>query len=72
MRVENSPKISQQKLNDLFHGFELIRVYIDGLLISTKVNWTYHLQKLELTLNKLKERRIKYNIEKSLFRQTKI
>ena len=52
----NSPEIFQQNMNDLFHGFEFIRAYIYNLLIMAKGDWKYHLQKLELTLNKLKEK----------------
>ena len=29
MGVANSPEILQQKMNDLFQGFEFIRAYID-------------------------------------------
>ena len=54
MGVADSPDIFQQKMNYLFHGFEFICAYIDDLLILTKGNWTYHVQKLELTINKLK------------------
>ena len=36
MGVANSPEILLQKINDLFHGFEFIRVYIDEILVSTK------------------------------------
>ena len=32
MGVLNSPDIFQQKMNDLFHGFEFIRAYIYELL----------------------------------------
>ena len=46
----------QQKTNDLFHGFEFICECIDDLLILTRGDWTDHIQKLELTLNKLKEK----------------
>ena len=56
MGVSNSPDIFQQKRNDLFHGFEFISAYIYDLLISTKGDWTDHVHKLELTLNKLKEK----------------
>ena len=41
-------------MNDLFHGFEFICAYIDNPLVLTKLDWIYHVQKLELTLNKLK------------------
>ena len=38
--VDNSPETFQQKMNDLFHGFEFIRAYIDDLFILTKGDWT--------------------------------
>ena len=62
----------QQKMDDSFHGVEFICAYIDELLILTKGYWTYHLQNLELTQNKLKGKGIKCNIEKSLFGQTEM
>ena len=43
-------------MKDLFYGFELIRAYIDNILVLTKGDWTDHVQKLELTLNKPKEK----------------
>ena len=46
MGVANSLDIFQHKMNDLFHGFELIRAYIDNLLILTKGYCTYHAQKI--------------------------
>ena len=54
MGVANSPVVFHQKINYLFHVFEFIRVYIDDMLFLTKGYWTYHAQKLELTINKLK------------------
>ena len=54
MGVRNSLEISQQKMNDLFQGFKFIRAYMDELLISTKGDWIDHVQKLGLTLTKLK------------------
>ena len=45
--VTNLPDIFQQKMNDLFHGFHFIRVYIDDILILTKGDWTDHVQKIE-------------------------
>ena len=59
MGVANSPEIFQQKVNDSFHRFEFIRVYIDDMLVLTKGDWTYDIQKLDLTLNKLKEKGLK-------------
>ena len=46
-------------MNDLFHGFEIIRAYIDDLLILTKGDLTDHIQELEPTVNKLKEKGLK-------------
>ena len=54
-------------MNDLFHGFEFICANIDDLLILTKGDWKDHIQKLELTLNKLKEKGLQKNNEKSFF-----
>ena len=38
MGVGNSKEIFQNKMNDLFHGFEFIRAYVDYLLILKKDN----------------------------------
>ena len=70
--VDNLPDIFQQKVNDLFHRFYFIRAYIYNLFILTKWDWTDHLQKLELTINKLKGGIFKCNIEKSFFGQTEM
>ena len=59
-------------MNDLFHGFEFICSYIDDLLILTKVDWTDHVKKLELILNKLKRGLFRFNIEKSFFGHNKM
>ena len=47
-------------------------MYIDDLLISIKRDWTDHVHNLELTINKLKEKGLKYNIEKSFLGQTEM
>ena len=67
MGFANSPDIFQQKMNYLFHGFEFICSYIYNLLVLKKGDWTEYVQKLELTLNKLMQKIIKYNIEKCFF-----
>ena len=56
MGIDNSPEIFEQKMIYLFHGFESTRAYIYGLLILTKEECIYHVQNLESTLNKLKEK----------------
>ena len=71
MGVSNSPDISQQKINDLYQLFEFILTYIDELLVSTKLDWAYHVHKLELTLNKLKEKDLNI-ILKFFLRKTKM
>ena len=45
---------------------------MDDILILTKVYWTDHAHNLELTLNKLKGKRLKFNIEKSFFGKTEM
>ena len=57
--VSNSPDIFQDKMNEMFHGFEFIQAYINDLLIITKGDWYNHLENLELTLQKLKYNRLK-------------
>ena len=54
MVVSNSTEIFQQKMIYLFQGFEFICAYIYELLILTKVDWTDHVHKLEITFNKVK------------------
>ena len=46
MVVANSQGNFQQKMNDLFHVFEFIRAYIENILILTRGDWKYHVQKL--------------------------
>ena len=47
MRITNSTDIFQHKMNDLFHGFEFIRAYMDNLLVLTKGYWINHVHKLK-------------------------
>ena len=56
----------------MFQGFEFIRPYMDDLLIITTGDWKYHPYKLEIILNKLKENKIKCNIEKVFIDKTKM
>ena len=57
-------------MNEIFRGFEFIQAYINYQLIITKGDWSDHLEKLELTLQKLKDNGLEYNIKKSFFGQT--
>ena len=70
MGVSNSPDIFQEKINEMFCGFEFIQAYTNDMLIITKGDWSDHLEKLELTLQKLKDNGLKCNIEKSFFGKT--
>ena len=72
MGVDNHPEIFQQKMNDLFHVFKSMCAYIYNFFILTKVYWTDHVHKLESMLNKLNEKGLKCNIEKSLLCQTEM
>ena len=51
----------------MFRGFKFIQAYIYVLLITNKVDWSYHLEKLELTLKNLQNNGLKYNLKKILF-----
>ena len=72
MVVTNSSDIFQQKINYLFHGFEFIGANIDNILVLIKVYWTDCLKKLELTLNKLKQKGLNCNTEISFFVRTEM
>ena len=47
----------------MFRGFKFIQAYINDLLIIAKGDWSNHLEKLEQTLQKIKENGLTYNIE---------
>ena len=72
MVICNSPDIFQEKMNKTIRGFEFIRAYINDLLIITKGYFSDHINKLEQVLQKLKDSRLKCNIEKSIFGQTEM
>ena len=72
MGIVNPPDIFQQRMNDLYHIFDFIRAYIDNILVLRKGDWTYQVQKSELSLIQLKGIVLKCNIEKYFFRKTKM
>ena len=67
MGVIKSLYIFQHKMNVLFQWFGFICECINGLLNLTKVNWTDHIEKLELNIYKFKKRSLKCNIKNSFF-----
>ena len=63
MGVCNSPDIFQEKISELFDVFDMVRAYIDELLIITKNNFKDHLKALDRVPQRLVEARLKVNAE---------
>ena len=59
MGLCNSPDIFQEKMNELFSGFDYVRAYIDDLLVITKGSFNDHLIHLDRVLEKLEEAGLK-------------
>ena len=72
MGLCNSPDIFQEKMNELFADLEVVKAYIDDLLIITKGSWQDHLDKLEIVLARLQEAGLKVNMGKSFFGQKEL
>ena len=67
MGLCNSPDIFQEKMNEIFVGFEYVRAYIDDLLIITKGDLEDHLEKVKQVLHRLQEKGLKVNANKCSF-----
>ena len=67
MGLSNSPDIFQEKMNELFAGFEYVRAYIDDLLVISNGTFDDHLNKLDKVFMKLQKAGFKVNAEKSFF-----
>ena len=63
--ITSSPETFQQEMNDLFHEFVIIRAYIEEILVLTMGYWRYHVQKLERSLSKMKQKWLKCNIKEN-------
>ena len=72
MGVCNSPDIFQEKISELFQGFDEVRAYIDDVLVITKENYENHLVALERVLQRLAEAGLKVNADKSFFGRTEM
>ena len=72
MGLCNSPDIFQEKMNELFAGFEGAMAYIADLLVITKGTYEEHLEKLDRVLKKLKKTGLKVNMNKSFFAQQEL
>ena len=59
----NSPDIFQEKMNELCDGLEYVIAYINDLLIISNSNFEDHLNKVKISLSKLKAAAFKINAE---------
>ena len=72
MRLNISAGVFQQELRNLFADYESMLVYINNLLVLTKVTFKDHLEKVEITLSKLREASMQVHPEKSMFGQGEV
>jgi RNase H-like domain found in reverse transcriptase/Reverse transcriptase (RNA-dependent DNA polymerase) len=68
----NSPDIFQEKMSELFDGFEVVQTYIDNLLTLTQGTFKGHIEKLKRVLYRLRQAGLKINGNKSFFAKTEI
>ena len=61
MGVFNSPNISQENISELFDGLDMVRSYIDDVLVRTKDKFENHIKALDRVLQILEEARLKVN-----------
>ena len=61
MEVSGGPDIFQEKINALFHVFEHIQVYLDGVIFKDKNDWGDHLVELNCVLLHLTKAGLKLN-----------
>ena len=67
MGLCNSPEIFQEKMDELFAGFENVCTCIDVLLILGESTWDTHVKKIDKVIKKLKSAGLKVNLSKSFF-----
>lgn len=67
MGLCNSPDIFQERMSTLISDLEYCRAYIDDLLIISKGGWDQHLAHLETILQRLQQKGLKINANKSSF-----
>ena len=60
MDVCNSPEIFQEKISELFEGFDIVRMYVDVVLIITKDDFTNHPKAMEKSPTRSAEVGLKY------------
>ena len=67
MGMVGSPDIFQEKMSSLMETLEFVKVYIDDLLTITNSTYEDHLDKLRLVLTRLKDAKLRVNVNKSHF-----
>ena len=55
MGVCNSPDIFQDKISEIFDGFDMVCGYIDDVLVITKNNIEDHIKSLDMVPRRLVE-----------------
>ena len=53
MGVYNSPDIFQENISELFDSFDMVRAYIDDVLVINKNNFQDHIKALDKVLQRL-------------------
>ena len=67
MGLCNSPDIFQERMSELFIGFDFVREYIDDLLVTTSESFKDHIEKLDKVFSRLQNAGLKVNAKKSTF-----
>ena len=67
-----APDIFQEKMSEIFDGFDDVRAYLDDLLVLTKGNLDDHLNRLAAVFTKLRAAGLKVNAPKSFFARAEV
>jgi hypothetical protein len=68
MGIKNSPDIFQEKINELMTGLEeVVRAYLDDILIITKGSYEDHLAQVDKVFKRLQKAGLQVNVGKSKF-----
>lgn len=67
MGAATAPDIFQAKMNSLFAELSYVQAYIDDLLVITSDTFEDHLEKLDVVLQKMRDKGLQVNAAKSKF-----
>jgi hypothetical protein len=67
MGISCSPDIFQEKMSDLMQHLDLVRTYLDDLLVISSGTLDDHLEKMEVVFKLLSDKGLRVNAEKSTF-----